>query len=140
MKQIESDRVVINNSKELIYNFLSNFNNFGKLMPEQIINWNSTDDTCSFTIKGLTELSMKIKEITPFDQIIIESDGKVPFTFELKWFFKVVEINKTEAQLIFIADLNPMLNMMVSKPLQNFVNILVVKLKELIESPGFSFN
>jgi len=140
MKQIESERVVINNSKELIYNFLSNFNNFGKLMPEQIINWNSTDDSCSFTIKGLTELNMKIKEKTPFDQIIIESDSKVPFTFELKWYFKVVEINKTEAQLIFIADLNPMLNMMVSKPLQNFVNILVVKLKELIESPGFSFN
>ena len=138
MKEIESDKVVINNSQELIYNFLSNFNNFGKLMPEQIINWQSTDDTCSFTIKGLTDLSMKIKEKTPFDQIVIESDGKVPFTFELKWFFKEVELNKTETQLIFLADLNAMMSMMVSKPLQNFVNILIAKLKELIESPGFS--
>ncbi len=138
MKQIESDKVVINKSKELIYNFLSNFNNFGKLMPEQIINWQSTDENCSFTIKGLTDLSMKIKEKSPFNQIIIESDGKVPFTFELKWFFKEVEINKTETQLIFLADLNAMMSMMVSKPLQNFVNILIAKLKELIESPGFS--
>ena len=137
MKQIESDKVVIKNSKESIYNFLSNFNNFGKLMPEQIINWHSTDDTCSFTIKGLTDLSMKIKEKLPFEQIIIESDGKVPFTFKLKWLFNEPEVNKTQTQLIFLADLNPMLNIMVSKPLQNFVNILVVKLKELIETPEF---
>ena len=140
MKQIESDRIVINNSRELIYNFLSNFNNFGKLMPEQIINWQSTENSCSFTIKGLTDLSMKIKEKMPIEQIVIESDGNVPFTFELKWFFKEIENNQTEVQLLFLADLNAMMSMMVSKPLQNFVNILVVKLKELIEAPGFSIN
>jgi len=41
--------------------------------------------------------------------------------------------NKTEAQLSFNADLNPILKMMATKPLQNFLNILVAKLKEIMD-------
>jgi len=58
MTRIESEMQTINSSIETVFNFLSNFNNFEKLMPEQIINWKSTEDTCSFTIKGMTDLSM----------------------------------------------------------------------------------
>lgn len=102
-------------------------------MPEQIINWQSTEDTCSFTIKGMTDLSMKIKEKIAFHTILITSYGKVPFDFELKCSFEDFGNFQTQSQLIFIADLNPMLSMMASKPLQNFVNMLNSKLKETAE-------
>jgi hypothetical protein len=133
MKHIESDKLLINCNQDRIFNFLSNFNNFGKLMPEQIINWQSTEDTCSFTIKGMTDLSMKIKEKIAFHTILITSYGKVPFDFELKCSFEDFGNFQTQSQLIFIADLNPMLSMMASKPLQNFVNMLNSKLKETAE-------
>lgn len=133
MKHIESDKILINCNQDRIFNFLSNFNNFGKLMPEQIINWQSTEDTCSFTIKGMTDLSMKIKEKIAFHTILITSYGKVPFDFELKCSFEDFGNFQTQSQLIFIADLNPMLSMMASKPLQNFVNMLNSKLKETAE-------
>jgi hypothetical protein len=137
MKAIESEKLIINNSQEKIYQFLSNFNNFGKLMPEQIINWQSTETTCSFTIKGMTDLSMQIKEKMPFHTILISSYGKTPFEFELKCSFEALDTNKTESQLIFFADLNPMLSMMASKPLQNFVNMLNVRLKQKAEEIDF---
>lgn len=134
MKNIESEKLLINCEQERIFNFLSDFNNFGKLMPEQIINWQSTEDSCSFTIKGMTDLSMKIKEKHAFHSILITSYGKVPFEFELKCIFDDLGNSQTQSQLLFIADLNPMLSMMASKPLQNFVNMLNIKLKETAES------
>jgi len=137
MKKIESEKLIIINSQEKIYHFLSNFNNFGKLMPDQIINWQSTETSCSFTIKGMTDLSMQIKEKIPFHTILITSFGKTPFDFELKCTFEALETNKTESQLIFYADLNPMLSMMASKPLQNFVNMLNTRLKQKAEETDF---
>ncbi|MFZ4400222.1 MAG: hypothetical protein ACOYO1_09325 [Bacteroidales bacterium] len=137
MKKIESEKLIIHNSQEKIYNFLSNFNNFGKLMPEQIINWQSTETTCSFTIKGMTDLSMQIKERTPFQTILITSYGKTPFDFELKCSFDAIDEMKTASQLVFFADLNPMLSMMASKPLENFVNMLNAKLKQKAEESDF---
>lgn len=137
MKEIASEKLTINCPQEKIFQFLSNFNNFGKLMPEQIINWQSTEDTCSFTIKGMTDLSMKIKEKMPSHTILISSYGKVPFDFELKCSFDVINQSQTGSQLIFLADLNPMLSMMASKPLLNFVNMLNSQLKVKAETTGF---
>ena len=130
MKTFESDKVIINNSSENIFNFLSDFNNFEKLMPEQIANWQATENSCSFTIQGMADIGMKIQEKIPYSKIVIVPDGKVPFTFELVCSLKNISSEKTETQLIFYADLNPVLSMMASKPLQNFVNILGGKLKE----------
>ena len=39
--------------------------------------------------------------------------------------------SEAEVQLAFNADLNPMLKMMAVKPLTNFLNLLVQKLKEI---------
>ena len=46
MTRIESDKVTVNKTSEEIYTFLSNFNNFQKLMPEQVTNWQSTEEDC----------------------------------------------------------------------------------------------
>jgi len=134
MTRIESDQEIINNSDEEIFLFLTNFNNFEKLMPEQIVNWQSDEDSCSFTIKGMADLGMRIKEKTPCNKITIIPDGKVPFQFELICILVSVNERQTQSQIVFNADLNPMLKMMAKTPLQNFVNILVKKLKELLDS------
>ena len=62
MTRLESDKVTVNKAAQEVYNFLSDFNNFGHLMPEQIADWKSTADECSFTIKGMASLGMKIIE------------------------------------------------------------------------------
>ena len=53
MTRIEGEKVLINKPQSEVFSFLSNFNNFQKLMPEQVINWKSTENECSFTIKGI---------------------------------------------------------------------------------------
>jgi len=131
MTRIESDKTEVKKSAEEVYNFLSNFNNFEKLMPEQVTNWQSTDDTCSFTISGMASLGMKIVEKTPNTIIKVARDGKAPFDFTLECLLKEKNPNESEVQLAFDADLNPMLKMMAVKPLTNFLNLLLAKLKEM---------
>ena len=131
MTRIESDKTIVNKSDKDIYNFLSNFNNFQKLMPEQVTNWESTEDECTFTIAGMATLGMKITEKIPNDLIKVVRHGKAPFDFTLQCHINKKSEKDTEVQLAFDADLNPMLKMMAVKPLTNFLNILVGKLKEM---------
>lgn len=131
MTKIESEKVEINNSVESVFTYLGNFNNFQKLMPEQVANWSSTEDECSFTISGMATIGMKIIEKKPFTEINIISNGKVPFNFNLKVLLTDALENKSTGQLVFEAELNPMLKMMVEKPLGNFFNMLASKLKDI---------
>jgi len=129
--KIESDKSEINKSAAEVFTFLSDFNNFQKLMPPQVTNWQSTQDDCSFTISGMATIGMKIDEKTPNSLIKVSSNGKVPFNFKLDIVLTEVTPTQTSGQLIFDADVNPMMAMMVEKPLRNFFNFLAGKMKEL---------
>ena len=133
MTSFKSDKILINKSQEDLYAFLSDFNNFEKLMPEQVTNWKATNDSCSFTIKGMADLAMTMGQQTEYSQITYNSVGEKPFRFDLKTHFSLADNDQTETHIILNADLNPMIKMMASRPLQNFVNLLVNKLKEVIE-------
>ena len=100
-------------------------------MPEQVTNWESNEDECTFTIAGMATLGMKISEKKPNDLIKVVRHGKAPFDFTLECLINKKSEMNTEVQLAFDADLNPMLKMMAVKPLTNFLNILVGKLKEM---------
>jgi len=102
-------------------------------MPEQVINWRSTTDTCSFTIQGMTDLAMKIEEKQPFSKIVIIPDGKAPFNFELICNLTEIEENLSEGQIILNAGLNPFYSMVATTPLTNLVNIMIDKLKEICD-------
>ncbi|MCD6113245.1 MAG: SRPBCC family protein [Bacteroidales bacterium] len=130
MLNLKSDKVIINKSAERVFDFLSDFNNFENIMPEQIQDWQSTMTTCEFNIQGLTKLSMKIDKKIPYSKIIIKPNGDTSFDYILTVNLYQLEEDKTEGQLIFDADVNPMLAMMAKKPLKNFINILSEKLKD----------
>ncbi|MEP7171038.1 MAG: SRPBCC family protein [Bacteroidota bacterium] len=127
MTRIESDKTLISKPQSEVFLFLSDFNNFKLMMPDQVVDWKSTTEECSFTIKGMASLGMKMKEKKPESEIIIEKNGKAPFDFELHCMIDPAGENQKQCflQLFFDADLNPFLKMMAEKPLKNFLNILV---------------
>ena len=129
--KLVSDKVDINNSTENIFTYLSNFKNFESMMPEQVADWTATEDECSFTISGMATIGMKIIEKVPNSKILVSSNGKVPFDFTM-----LVEMTENGAaasigQITFEAELNPMMKMMVEKPLGNFFNMLAQKMADI---------
>lgn len=130
MTRIESDAVTVSKTSQEIYTFLSDFNNFQQLMPEQVTNWKSTSEECSFTINGMATLGMRIVEKTPHSMIKAAKHGTAPFDFTLTCLMDD-KGSETQVRLVFDADLNPMLRMMAQTPLTNFLNLLVQRLKAL---------
>lgn len=131
--KIEGKKVSLNANRKKVFEFLSDFNNYEKLMPEQIVNWKSTEDDCSFTVSGMADLSLKFEEKNPPDNIKISPNGKTPINFSLLLKLDEDSMNeqKTTAGVDVDANVNPMLAMMVKRPLENLVNVMAENLNTI---------
>ena len=130
--KIESRVGKINSSSEKVYNFISNFNNFKNLVPpDKVKNWQSTEDHCHFTVDMIGETGLRIIEKEPYTLVKItgEEGGKFDFFFWIQ--LKEEATNDTRIKLTIKADLNPMVKMMASKPLQKFVDTLIDQLEKM---------
>ena len=131
MTTIETEKKISPNSPEQIFAFLNDMNNFEKLMPEgKIEKWDSTEDQCEFTIKGMARIGLKKESAEAPHHLKVSSFGKVPFTFDLDINLKEQAEQQTEVSMTFNGDINPFMKMMVEKQLRNFFNYLVTKAAE----------
>lgn len=123
----------IDAAKNKVFDFLSDFNNFEKLMPEQVTNWKSDSETCTFSIQGMTTITLKYSKKVPFSFIEVVPDGKAPISFTLQFNIEEVELTdqKSTGWVTIDADLNPMLAMIAKRPLENLVNVMSEKLNDI---------
>lgn len=132
MTTIETEKRISPNSPEQLFSFLTDMNNFEKLMPEgKIEKWESSGDQCEFTIKGMARIGLKKEATEAPSKIKISSFGKVPFTFSLDINLKEQASQQTEVGMVFNGEINPFMKMMVEKPLRNFFDYLVKKASEI---------
>jgi len=125
----QSHKVQLQVPVEKAYTFLLDLNNLQKLMPEQIINWQSTEDSCSFDIKGMAHISLERAEIIPNRLVRIISKPENPIELEIRGNLEKQTADQTILWIELTADLSPMLKLMASGPMQNLVNIMADKLK-----------
>ncbi|GAA0883926.1 MULTISPECIES: SRPBCC family protein [Sphingobacterium] len=120
----------INKNVSEVYAFLADLNNHEQLMPENIYNWSSTTDEARFTIQNMAKLALKVEERSENQFIKLVPSEKAPFEVALRWELQVVADTVTKATFIIDADLNMMMKMIASGPLQKLVDFQVNKLKE----------
>jgi hypothetical protein len=107
---------------------MSDFNNFKHLLPsEKIENFTCTNDQCSFGIKGMTPLTIKLKNKINPSQITFETSGLAKFIFTLH--IHLLENQSNHVQLE--GDMNPFIKVMAEKPLNDLINVMALKLSEL---------
>lgn len=104
-----------------VYAFLADMNNHGQLMPDNIINWSSTTDEASFEIQNITSLSLRIKERVTNTSVRIIPSQQPPFEMELFWLM-VVNGSSTAVTFTINAQLNMMMKMLASAPLQKLAD------------------
>lgn len=131
MTIIESE-VIVNKPVNEVYGFLSNMNNHEKIMPENIYNWSSTEEEANFTIQNMAKLAIKISSRIENKELIAVPTEKAPFELELKWTTEDNGDGTTTAKHILAADLNMMMKMLASGPLQKLVDYQTEKLKEIL--------
>lgn len=119
------------NLKQL-FEFLIDFKNFNAILPsDKIENFVFTDSQCSFNIKSITPLTVKLIEKTPFNYILFSSEGLAKFNFSLKVYFVGNEHEIGQCKIDLLGDLNPFIKSMAEKTLLNLVNTMALKLSEL---------
>jgi len=131
MTNIEST-VSIDRPVNEVFKFLEDLNNHQQLMPENIYNWSSTKDEARFTIQNMAKLALKVSSIIKDKEIIVKPSEAAPFEMELKWTLNDLGDGKTEAIHTISADLNMMMKMIVSGPLQKLVDHETARLKALL--------
>jgi carbon monoxide dehydrogenase subunit G len=130
--KFESRIGTIQSSDEKIYNFLSNFNNFKNFIPsDKVEKFESSEDYCKFSVPGIGEVCLRIIEREPYKTIKVSGDGMANQKFFLWIQLKQAAENDTKVKLTMQADLNPMLRMVASKPLQEFLNKLVDAMEKI---------
>jgi carbon monoxide dehydrogenase subunit G len=131
--KIDGKKAHINATQHKVFEFLSNFNNYEKLMPEQIVNWQSDEDTCSFTIKGMADIRLKFARKESPKLLELVPEGKTPVNFTLLVAIDADPLNeqKSEVRVHVDADLNPMLAMFAKKPFENLANTISGELQKV---------
>lgn len=127
---LESKKSTINKSQKEFFEFLSNLGNFRQLMPENIEKFEVDGESFIFSLKGMPEIRLVVKEKQEFDKIILgAASSKLNFT--LTTLINKISDSSCESQLLFEGDFNPMMAMMVKKPLQKFIDTLSSNLEKM---------
>jgi hypothetical protein len=119
-------------SDQEIYAFITDFNNFKTLLPEdRVSGWESSGDQCSFQVDPLGRTGLQILEKTPSSLVKIASIpefSKYQFTIWIQ--IKQVATGDTRIKITIEPHVNQMLLPMVKGPLKLFVNGLIDKMEK----------
>lgn len=127
---LKSPIVSVSKSSKEVFEFLSDLKNFEQLMPENTQKFEVDGDSFLFSLKGMPEIRLVLKEKTEFSNITLgAASSKLPFT--LSGNLTEVSKNESQAQLVFSGDFNPMMAMMVKKPLTKFIEVLAENISKL---------
>jgi hypothetical protein len=121
---LESPKVTVEKSAQYVFEALTNVGNFEKLMPESIAKFEILgDDAFIFGLKGMPEITLKIKEKTPNLKIVLgAASDKLPFTLTAR--IDTVSDNRSDVQLFFEGEFNAMMAMMIKGPISKFIETL----------------
>lgn len=129
MERYESKKVIIRRPAEMIYNVLSDFNNFTPIVADKVENWKATEDTCSFKIKGFTVFLHMVEKVAPkLIKVTSLKGSPMDFTFWLQ--MSSVSDSDTRMHIILDVNLNMVMKMMIGKKIQGTLDDIVDKIAE----------
>ena len=130
--KLESPKATINKSAQSTFDFLSDVQNFEKLMPDNISKFEVLEeDKFVFALKGMPEIVLKKKEaIAPNKIVLGAAGGKLDFS--LTGHITEIEADKSEVSLVFEGEFNAMMAMMIKGPINKFIETLATNLPEQV--------
>ncbi len=121
---LESPKVTVQKSSNELFEYLSKIENFEHIMPENTEKFEADENSFLFALKGMPEIKLKLQELEAPKKIVLGSaSDKFPFTLTAN----IVDNSESssDVQLLFDGKFNPMVAMMVKKPLQKFIDTLI---------------
>ena len=129
--KIESRIGKTTGSDRQIYAFITDFNNFGSLIPEdRVSDWESSSEQCSFRVDPIGKVTLRIVEKEPSTLVKIAS---VPdfssYNFTLWIQLKELGERDTRVKVTIEPHVNKMLLPMIKSPLKKLVDGIVEQIE-----------
>ena len=123
-------------SENELLEYVLKTNNLPSVLPEQVVNVTSDCDNLSFTIQGMGSIALQVTKREPNCLIQLSPVGKTPFQFVLNVYIRdnkttSQQDNESECCFEIDAQLNPLMQMMASRPLQNLVDMMCAEFEKL---------
>lgn len=116
MQEYISKQVQLLRPAEQIFEVIHRFDHLTPAVAGRVEEWQATEDTCSFKVKGFT-VRLKMAERVAPKHVKITGDG-VPMDFAFWVQLHAVSECDTRLRLVLHAELNMMMRMMIGSKLQ----------------------
>ena len=116
MQEYISKQVQILRPAEQIYTVISRFDHLTPALAGCVDEWQATEDTCSFKVKGF-QVKLRMEERIEPKHVKITGDG-VPMDFAFWVQLHKVDETDTRLRLVLHAELNMMMKMLIGSKLQ----------------------
>ena len=114
-----------------VFGFVTDIRNFERFIPkDSVSNWQTGTDSCSFTVPMVGTVSARIIQKEPDRKVVYNGDALKMNDFEVSLFINEGKGGHAEVKVQLDADLNPMLRMVASKPIDNFLEVLVREMEK----------
>jgi carbon monoxide dehydrogenase subunit G len=125
---LESPKVSIDKSAQIVFDFLTDVKNFKPLMPKNTSKFEFIDDeTFLFALSGMPEIVLKKKSLeSPKTIVLGAAGGKLDFS--LTAVIESISENESNVQLKFEGDFNAMMAMMIKGPISKFIETLAINI------------
>ncbi len=121
-------------SSEDVYAFVTDVRNFERFVTQGTIsNWLANRESCSFNVAMIGTVSLRLDEKEMFSKVVYKGDALKKNDFKLVLDIGNSAKNTAEVKVSLNADLNPMLKMMASKPIVQFLEMLVNEMEKFTD-------
>ena len=129
--KIESRIGKTTRSDQKIYAFVTDFNNFRRIVPEdRVSDWESSTEQCSFRVDPIGKVTLRIVEKTPSSLVKIASLPEFSsYNFSLWIQLKEVSEQDTRVKVTIEPHVNKMLLPMIKSPLKQLVDGIVEQIE-----------
>lgn len=144
MEKYVSEVKQIEHNQQIVFNYLSNFENLSEYLNSGLIekiteqvpqvkitDFESDHDSCKFNITGFGVAKIEIVHREPFKTIKVQNSGGLPLSFTFWIQLLPVDNFKTKMRLTLHAEMNMMIKMMAGNRLKEGINQLAETLSKL---------
>ena len=144
MSKYVSETKIIDHNQQVVFDYLSNFENLGQYLSSGILdnvasrfpqvsitNFEADRDSCQFSVSGMGTARIRIVDREPYKTIKAESEGSLPVGFTFWIQLLPVDESQTKMRLTLHAEMSMMIKMMLGDKLNEGVNQLAHTLASL---------
>lgn len=125
----ESRKGLLSCTPEECFSFVTDLRNFGQFAAgTSIRNWQAGEASCSFNVAYAGDISVELDEKVPYSRAAFRGSALKENDFRLS--LSISGPGRAEVQVFLEADLNPMLKMVATPAIEQFLSILINEMEK----------